>query len=149
MFYEFTLRKVKGRDFDRIKCLSKVIIEKEPRTDKDAFKKLIASKNFLGLVATYKAKKSPEEIVGYGSICFYSSFIAGKTALLEDLIIWRQHGQKGITGLILAHLIERADKKMADRVILANIPNQEEATELYKNLGFIEKNGDFFEKKLT
>ena len=149
MFYEFTLRKVKVRDFDSIKCLSEMIVGGIPRIDKDRFGILIASKNFLGLVATYKAKKTPEEFVGYGSVCFHSSFTAGKTALVEDLIVWKQHRKKRIEGLILARLIEEADKKMMDRIVLTRVPDQEEDISLYKSLEFVEEDMSLFVKDLS
>ena len=77
-----------------------------------------------------------ENIVGFATVYFsYTSSIASKTAVLNDLFTLPEERRKGIGKSLIEHCWEHASSKGAVRLHWATQIDNESANSLYRSLG--------------
>ncbi len=77
------------------------------------YEEFTSQKNLYSIVAL-----SAKEVVGFGSIFFFQRVRGGKEAIVEDLIVSRNHRKLGIGTKILKNLISEAKVRKCFKICL-------------------------------
>ncbi|MGB6154026.1 MAG: GNAT family N-acetyltransferase [Pricia sp.] len=89
-----------------------------------------------------------QEIVGIALLATYK-VISGRRGMIEDVVVDIEHRGKGIGRRLMEKLLEEAKNKHLDSVMLFSGHHREAAINLYKSLGFSQRDSGVYNLKLT
>ncbi len=122
------------------KLLSQLNSNKKPLGE---IRDLTNNSAFYGLVL-----ENNKEIVGFGSISFFSSSFKGLTGVIEDIIVDKGYRGQGLGKELMKSLLQEANKRHAKLITLTSNPNRKKARAIYEKIGFELYDTGFFTKKL-
>ncbi|WP_236669194.1 GNAT family N-acetyltransferase [Aquimarina mytili] len=91
--------------------------------------------------------RDQDKIVGIASLCIYK-VISGYKGWIEDVVVDSNLRGKGIGRKLIEKLLEIGEAKKLSEILLFTEDHRKPAINLYKNLGFIEKNSQIYNLKL-
>ena len=79
-----------------------------------------------------------DQLIAMGTVCFYD-VISGRKAWIEDVVVDEAARGQGLGRRIMEKLIEIAKEREAGEVLLFTGHHRTPAINLYKSMGFVEK----------
>lgn len=111
----------------------------------DRIVEIMEQKNFDVVVARVSAT---QQIIGMGSIIFVQTLM-GLKALIEDVIVDKEHRGQQLGERIIETLIAYAQQNKAKYIELTSKPARKAANELYKKLGFRKRKTNVYRLELN
>ncbi len=88
-----------------------------------------------------------DELIGIAMMANYK-VISGYKGMIEDVVVSEKHRGKGIGRKLMEKLLEQAEQRKLDDVLLFSGHHSTAAINLYKSLGFNLKSSGLYIKKL-
>lgn len=122
------IRNLKIKDKKELLNLLKQLTDKPIRLD---IVSLVRDKRCHCLVM-----ENNQKIIGFGSLIIHQIPSKGFVARIEDVVVHRDHRDKGHGKKIIQELISIAKKKKIKSINLTSNPKRVEARKLYQSMGF-------------
>lgn len=132
-------------DVTGINSLLSQLSKNAPPLNFDRLVEIIEQKNFYVAVARVSAT---QQIIGMGSVIFVQTLM-GLKALIEDVIVDKEHRGQKLGERIIETLIEYAQQNKAKYIELTSKPARKAANQLYKKLGFRKRKTNVYRLELN
>ncbi len=118
---------------------NQVLEQKRELHKKNIESQFLSMKNYPNIYSNYIAIKD-DQIIGFISIIFYKSFLhEGGTALINELIVAKNHKNKGIGKLLIEKAVQLAINKGMDEIEVGTEKTNFNAQQFYKKMEFTEE----------
>lgn len=88
------------------------------------------------------------ELIGIAMMANYK-VVSGYKGMIEDVVVSGEHRGKGIGRKLMEKLLEQAEERKLNDILLFSGHHRTAAISLYKSLGFILKDSGLYVKKLN
>ena len=124
--------------------LSQLSLNIPPLDNKILTEKLSNSQFFL-----FSIKEN--ECGGLIAIASFSinNILSCKKGFIEDVIVRTDHRGQGIGKLLIQHIIDLAISLKINKIELTSRPERLEANLMYQNLGFVKRDTNFYQLKIS
>ncbi len=113
----------------------------------DVYNVILQEGSFVAAAIDEADPENPR-LVGMASIFVYSKFMR-RTGLIDDVVVDEAHQRRGLASKLTEELIEYARKSGVAVIELTSNPKRVGARALYLKLGFVKKETDTFQLKLS
>ena len=108
-----------------------------------SLKEILNDEEFIDIAGCFDNKA----LVGIAMMANYK-VVSGYKGMIEDVIVSESHRGKGIGRKLMEKLLQQAEKRELNDVLLFSGHHRTAAISLYKSLGFTLKNSGLYIKKL-
>lgn len=122
--------------------LSKLYVQLNAELKQLSLEKILEEDEHIDIAASFQE----EELIGIAMMANYK-VISGYKGMIEDVIVSEAHRGKGIGRKLMEVLLQQAEKRKLDDVLLFSGHQRTAAISLYKSLGFTLKNSGLYIKK--
>lgn len=122
--------------------LSKLYVQLNAELKQLSLEKILEEDEHIDIAASFQE----EELIGIAMMANYK-VISGYKGMIEDVIVSEAHRGKGIGRKLMEVLLQQAEKRKLDDVLLFSGHHRTAAISLYKSLGFTLKNSGLYIKK--
>ncbi len=124
--------------------LSKLYLQLNSELKQLSLEEILNDEEFIDIGACFDNK----ELVGIAMMANYK-VVSGYKGMIEDVIVSESHRGKGIGRKLMEKLLQQAEKRELNDVLLFSGHHRTAAISLYKSLGFTLKNSGLYIKKLN
>ena len=122
--------------------LSKLYVQLNAELKQLSLEKILEEDKHIDIAASFQE----EELIGIAMMANYK-VISGYKGMIEDVIVSEAHRGKGIGRKLMEVLLQQAEKRKLDDILLFSGHQRTAAISLYKSLGFTLKNSGLYIKK--
>ncbi|UWX56429.1 GNAT family N-acetyltransferase [Maribacter litopenaei] len=122
--------------------LSKLYVQLNAELKQLSLEKILEEDEHIDIAASFQE----EELIGIAMMANYK-VISGYKGMIEDVIVSEAHRGKGIGRKLMEVLLQQAEKRKLDDILLFSGHHRTAAISLYKSLGFTLKNSGLYIKK--